>query len=134
MACAIGMAMGPGAPVLHTFTYRSASPQDARLHSLERRRGTLSDATTEGTPAAVLLAGAEHMAQVGFASPTYPDLAVLIDVPGARILVGAPPLLQSTFVHLMYLDGRYARHYQKHDDRAGLRERVVTWKIKWKGT
>lgn len=66
------------------------------------------------------------MRQVGFASPTYPDLAVLIDVPSARILVGALPLLQSTFVHLMYLDGRYAKHYRKHDDRAGRGERVVT--------
>jgi hypothetical protein len=133
MACEISMSMSREAPILHTFTYRPASPQDARLHGRERRGGTLSDATTAGTPAAVLLAGVDEMRPVAFTSPTYPDLAVLIDVPGARILVGAPAFLQSTFVHLMYLDGRYARHYRKHDDRASRGERVVTWKIDWKG-
>jgi hypothetical protein len=134
MTCEIRMAMGRGTPVLHTFTYRAASPESARLHSRAGGGGMAPGATTEGTPAMVLLAGAEHMRRVGFASPTFPDLAVLIDVPGARILVGAPSLLQSTFVHLMYLDGRYARHYRKHGDRAGLRGRVVTWKITWEGT
>jgi hypothetical protein len=133
VACEIRTAMSGGATVLHAFTYQPASPENARLHSRERRGGTLSDATTEGTPAAVLLAGAERMRQVDFASPTHPDLAVLVDVPGTRILVGVLPLLQSTFVHLMYLDGRYARQYRKYDEREGRGERVVTWKINWKG-
>jgi hypothetical protein len=33
----------------------------------------------------------------------------------------------------MFLDGRYATHYTKFDDRADLGERVVTWKIDWDG-
>ena len=133
MACEIRMAMGRGAPALHTFTYRVAVPHDARLHRRELRGGTLSDAATEVTPAAVLLADAGQMRPMAFVSPTYPELAVLVDVPGARIIVGALPFLRSTFVHLMYLDGRYAKHYLKRDDRTGLGERVVTWKIMWGG-
>jgi dolichyl-diphosphooligosaccharide--protein glycosyltransferase len=132
MTCEIHAALGRETQLVHIFTYRPASPRDARLHVRERRETALSaPAATEGTPALVLLAGAEHVRQVGFASPTYPDLAVLIDLLGERILVGAPPFLQSTFVHLMYLDGRYAKHYVKHDDRTARGERVVTWKIDW---
>jgi hypothetical protein len=128
MSCQIGMAIELGRPVLEAFTYRSASPQDGRLHTRERRAG----APTEGAPAMVLLAGARQMTPVRTASPTYPDLAVLVDVPAARILVGAPDLLRSTYVHLMYLDGRYATHYRKADERADTRGRVLTWKIEWK--
>jgi dolichyl-diphosphooligosaccharide--protein glycosyltransferase len=132
MVCDIGIAMSAGAPLLQSFSYRPDSPEDSRLQGRTRRGDALSDTTTVGTPAALLLAGAEDLLGMGFASPAYPDLAVLVDIPGARILVGALPLLQSTYVHLMYLDGRYARHYRKHDDRMGRGERVVTWKIDWK--
>jgi dolichyl-diphosphooligosaccharide--protein glycosyltransferase len=132
MVCDIDTTMSAEAPLLQSFSYRPDSPEDSRLQSRTRRGDALSDTTTVGTPAALLLAGAEDLRGMGFASPTYPDLAVLVDIPGARILVGALPLLQSTYVHLMYLDGRYARHYRKHDDRMGRGERVVTWKIDWK--
>ncbi len=132
MACELHSSVRRGGPALDTFTYRHASPRDARLHARDRRDGRPSDTTPAGTPAAVLLAGSERMESFPFAAPTYPDVAVLIDVPGERVLVGAPAFLPSTFVHLMYLDGRYARHYRKLDDRKDLRARVVTWKIQWK--
>ena len=112
------------------FTYRPGSPEAARLR-LALGGSVSAGATVEGTPAAVLLVGSEPIRQVEFASPTHPGLGVLIDIPGARILVGALPLLQSTFVHLMYLDGRYAKHYRKFDDRAVQGERVVVWSIRW---
>ena len=74
------------------------------------------------------------MQEVAFASPTHPDLGVLVDMPNQRILVGAPPLVRSTFVHLMYLDGRYATYYEKFDDRTtDMGARIVTWKINWNG-
>jgi hypothetical protein len=131
LVCDIGTALSAGAPLLERFSYRPDSPEDSRLEGRTRRGGALSDTTTVGTPAALLVAGAEDLRGMQFASPAYPDLAVLVDLPGARILVGALPLLQSTYVHLMYLDGRYARHYRKHDDRMGRGERVVTWKVDW---
>ena len=129
--CEIGSAISPGGPTVHAFTYRSGSPKDGRLHGPER--GQASSPADAGTPAAILLAGAEHLREVQFASAAYPDLAVLIDVPAARILVGAPRLLRSTFVHLMYLDGRYATRYRKYDQRVARGERIVVWKIAWKG-
>lgn len=133
MACEIQATLAPGAGTLQTFVYNSLSPPDARLRSRQRKGGTLSEDTTEGAPSVVVLAGAQETREITFASPTHPDLGVLIDVPNERILVGAPPLLQSTFVHLMYLDGRYTTHYEKFDDRTAMGERVATWKIHWIG-
>src|SRR5262245_38469123 len=130
MVCDVQLTLGSGGAMLHTFSYRSSTPRDARLQVRESRGGASSD-TTEGTPATVLFAGAERIERMNFASPTHPDLAVLVDMSGARILVGTPSFLQSTFVHLMYLDGRYARHYRKDDDRSGQAERVLTWRVEW---
>jgi hypothetical protein len=120
--------------MLQAFMYNPASPQDGRFQVRHRQGEVWSADTTEATPAVVVVAGAQHRREVIFTTPTYPDLGVLIDLPGQRILVGAPPFVQSTFVHLTYLDGRYARHYEKVDDRiTAMGERVVTWKIHWPG-
>jgi len=44
--------------------------------------------------------------------------------------VGPPDLVRSTLVHLLYLDGRYATHLEKFDERVGYGgERVATWRI-----
>jgi hypothetical protein len=56
---------------------------------------------------------------------------VLIDPENDRILVGAPVLLESTLVQLLFLDGRYAQRYEKIDERSSAGERVTTWKIRW---
>lgn len=129
MVCGIQTPMGPGARFLHAFTYDASAPRDARL----RRRQGERDAPSDGSPAVVIVAGARERREVAFASPTDPDLGVLIDVTNQRILVGSPPLLRSTFVHLMYLDGRYATRYEKFDERRAADERVVTWRIDWNG-
>jgi hypothetical protein len=119
---------------LQAFVYNPTSPQDARLHIRQRQGGALSGRTTEGTPAVVIMAGTQGMQETAFTSPTHPDLGVLVDMPNQRVLVGAPPLVRSTFVHLMYLDGRYTTHYEKFDDKTTeMGERIVTWKINWKG-
>jgi len=53
-------------------------------------------------------------------------------LPNQRILVGTPDILRSTFTQLMFLDGRYARHFKKFDERDGYKgERVVVWKVEW---
>jgi hypothetical protein len=134
MVCELQAGMTPAPSILQAFVYNPTSPQDARLQIRRRKGGEFSEDITEGTPAVVVLAGAQQRQEVVFASPTYPDLGVLVDLPSQRILVGAPPFVQSTFVHLMYLDGRYATHYEKFNDRTtDMGEHIVTWKINWNG-
>jgi hypothetical protein len=46
--------------------------------------------------------------------------------------VGTPAILQSTYTQLMFLDGRYSRHFKKMQERVGRRrDRVVTWRVEW---
>ena len=67
-------------------------------------------------------------------APTHPNLGVLVDVPRHRMIIGSTPLVQSMMVQLLYLDGQYAKHYEKFDERATYQGmRVVTWKIRWDG-
>jgi hypothetical protein len=57
---------------------------------------------------------------------------VLLDPDQHRALVGTQTALRSTYAALMYLDGRYAPHFRKVDDRVGWRgQRVATWRIDW---
>jgi hypothetical protein len=50
---------------------------------------------------------------------------------GRRALIGVTPVLRSTFVTLMYLDGRYTDQVENVDERTGAHEeRVVTWRLR----
>jgi hypothetical protein len=70
------------------------------------------------------------MEEIAFAAPADERLAVLVDVPGRRILVGPPHLVRSTFTQLVFLDGRTAPGFEKVDDRAAGGERVLTWRVR----
>jgi hypothetical protein len=83
----------------------------------------------DGPPGIFIQAGESAIHEARFAESPYPDLGVLLDTSNSRILIGTASFLESTFVQLMYLDGRYTSHYEKVDDRAANGERVVTWKI-----
>ena len=81
-------------------------------------------------PAALVVATEAGIEDVAFASPGDERLGVLVDVSGHRVLVGPPYLVRSTFTQLMFLDGRYARAFEKVDDRTGFAgERIVTWRV-----
>jgi dolichyl-diphosphooligosaccharide--protein glycosyltransferase len=108
-----------------TFAYRPDAP--------ERSRFLISDdagAEREAIPAVIVLAEAAGLRELRPSTATDPELGVLVDVPERRALVGPPDLLRSTLVHLLYLDGRYARHLEKFDERGdNAGERVVTWRV-----
>jgi hypothetical protein len=129
VVCEVHAPIGPGSRYIDTVVYDVGAPHEARL----RRRSDQAALASDGAPAVVLLAGAREIREMTVRSPTDSDLGVLIDATRPRILVGSAAFLRSTFVHLMYLDGRYARRYQKFDDRTAAGERVVTWKIDWNG-
>lgn len=134
MVCDIQVRMHAAGPLLEAFVYNPTSPQDARLRVRRAAGESIAEGVTEEIPAVVVLADVLQKEDVTFPSPTYSDLGVLVDIPNQRILVGSPPLLQSTFISLMYLDGRYTTYYEKFDERSTLvGERVVTWKLNWGG-
>lgn len=130
MRCAVGLALDGSRPVLEAFSFRLSSLELAQLHA--RRRGADAASTTPmtGTPALVLVAEAGGLREIAFPTPTYPGVAVLLDAAGQRILVGSETLLKSTFVQLMYLDGRYTTRFVKQDEHEAMGERIVTWRVR----
>jgi oligosaccharyl transferase STT3 subunit len=111
----------PGAPGV--FRFRPDAPEQSRFL-------TSGGTDRESAPAVVVLAEAASLRELSPTTATDRQLAVLVDVLEGRVLVGLPELLRSTLVDLLYLDGRYAKHFEKFDERVGYRgERVVTWRI-----
>jgi oligosaccharyl transferase STT3 subunit len=105
------------------FRYRPDAPEQSRFVD--------PDVPVPATvPAVIVVAEATGLREVRPTTATDQDLGVLVDVAERRVLVGAPDLVRSTLVHLLYLDGRYATHLEKFDERVGYAgERVVTWRI-----
>ncbi len=86
----------------------------------------------DGTPALVLIAGDEEIAEHPVDSPTDPDVAVMVDPAQSRVLIGPSNLLRSTFTRLMLLDGRYSPLFTKvYEATVIYGETVTTWKINW---
>ena len=127
VVCPIGLPIAGGRIRLDDVEYREDAPERALLTTSP---GTGGPALT-GAPAVVVLAGKGGFERVAPASPVHPDLGVLIDLQNRRVLVGAPVLLESTLVQLLYLDGRYSTRYAKVDQRESSDERVSTWRIRW---
>ncbi len=134
LVCPVGLQVSRVGNVLEKFVYRPAAPLESKVHFRLPRSTRSLDSPPEGTPGLLVMAGAQEKEEVFFPSPTFPRIGVLLDLPKKRILLGPPPLVRSTFTHLIYLDGRYSQYYEKFDERltyAG--ERVVTWRVKWDG-
>jgi len=125
-ACPPAGTASPGEPGV--FRYRPDAPEQNRF--LASYRG----ADRQSAPAVVVLAEAAGVRELSPATDSQlavlVEIAVLVDIPERRALVGPPDLLRSTLVDLLYLDGRYAKHFEKFDERVGYRgERVVAWRI-----
>jgi hypothetical protein len=124
--CPVPPALTGGRSLLRTVEFDPDTPASVRL-TFRRDGGT----PVVATPALVVRADATARVETEVPAGRA-RLAVLIDVPHARVLVGPSDVIRSTFVHLMFLDGRYARHLVKVDDRRGAEgERVATWRIDW---
>jgi hypothetical protein len=84
-----------------------------------------------GAPALILVAGRDGLRRIVPEAPAHGEIGVLIDPEDRRILLGAPALLESTLVQLVFLDGRYAKRYEKVDERSSAGERVTAWRVRW---
>ncbi len=62
-----------------------------------------------------------------------PDgVGVLIDADTHRAMVGSPNAIASTYVQLLFLDGRGLTRLEKLDDRTGTwGRRIASWQIDW---
>jgi hypothetical protein len=108
-------------------SWPDAAPERAVLAS-----GRAGETASTGAPALVVVASASGLVRYTPPEPAHPDIGVLVDVPNARVLVGAPAFLGSTLVQLLYLDGRYATRFAKVDERGVAGERVTTWALRWR--
>ncbi len=132
MRCPIDGVVDGAGTRLEAVSVDVRQPAASRLRVRPGPSATTAAAAYEAEPALLVLARADRLEEVEFFSPLQTDLAVLADVPGRRVLLGPPALLRSTFVHLVYLDGRYARHFEKLGDRSSpTGERVLTYRIEW---
>jgi len=124
--CATTLAVPEG--IVRGFVYAAGEPAAGRLVLAPAHGG----APRRVSPALVLLARNGELHAIEPAGAGTDTLGVLLDVETGRAVFGAPALLRSTFARLMFLDGRYARRFEKADDRTGFRdERVVTWALRW---
>jgi len=121
------------ATVAKQVIFRSGNPADSRVVAVHKSADT-GGATEDVqlTPAVVVIAATDQIREVSNPAPESSELAVLVDVPGARVRVSTPELLRSTFNRLMYLDGRYDKLFEKVHEEAGFAgERVTLWRINW---
>jgi hypothetical protein len=122
--CPVGVATGTGG-VLEAVVFRPDAPERPPL--IVGRGG----GRTAATPEVVVVAGTEGRREIRFADATFPGLAVLIDEPGRRVLLGAPAVVRSTFTRLVFLEGRDLRHFEPFDARTGPDgERVLAWWVR----
>jgi hypothetical protein len=127
LVCPVDATIGGGRTRVVSVDYPLDAPERAVL-TTEPGAGR---AAITGSPALVVVDDAERSERVMGDAPAHPELGVLIDVPGRRVLVGAPALVGSTLVRLLYLDGRHASGFAKVDERSAAGERVTTWRLRW---
>lgn len=132
LRCPIGLTDAAGSR-LEEVLYPETTPWNSRVRFRERGEDGSPGRLVEGTPAWIVSAGPRGRRDLRFEQASYPAVAVLVDLPSRRVLVGPPQLIRSTFVHLLYLDGRYAKLFEKFDEQISpAGDRVVTWKVKWR--
>jgi hypothetical protein len=124
MVCPLSAAEGQER-VADEFAYPRSVPERGELRR-HRRAGP------SATPVQIFVAAAERIEAVAAPAAARADVGVVVDTENERVLVGSPELLQSTFTHLVFLDGRYAKRFRKFDDRIAYGgERIVTWELGW---
>jgi hypothetical protein len=132
--CTGGAPVGLQGRIIETVLFNQASPSKSMLRFRSSSTGPFANQPAEGSPGVVIVAGMEQREEWTPLHSTYPRLAILVDAPNQRALVGSTSLVRSQFLHLLYLNGRYAQHFEKlREHTAYTGERVVTWKIHWHG-
>jgi len=131
MRCPLGLFDTASHRIVEEFIFDAVAPQRSRLRYRPAEPGRSLGQPIDVAPGALVVADRQLM-DVEVPSPRYEETAVLVDARGSRILVGPPALIRSTFTHLLYLDGRYATHFVKFDERTSyLNDHVITYKVRY---
>jgi hypothetical protein len=116
------------------FSYDRAFPEKGTILLYPQPAQETVEPVETGVPATIVVAGEHGVEHFAHPSADHPRMGVLVDLVNARVLVGSPSFVRSTFVFLFYLDGRYSEHFEKFDERTTFTgDRLVTWKVDWQG-
>lgn len=131
MRCPIGLFDLASRKMVDELVYHVHSPGRSVVRYRHAEPGRPPGAVSEQPPGALLVADAV-LTDVNLPTPRYSEAAFLLDTRTWRVLVGPPLLIRSTFTHLLFLDGRYARHFEKVDERVTHTEgRLQTWRLRF---
>lgn len=121
--CRVGLSDAGG--LIEAIRYPADDPRLARV---VRPAGV---AGNDAPPDLLRVASRDGVETVtGAAQPD--GVGVLIDADAHRALVGTPNAIASTFVQLLFLDGRGLTRFRKLDDRSGIwGRRIASWQIDW---
>jgi asparagine N-glycosylation enzyme membrane subunit Stt3 len=114
--------------LIERFVYPETDPEAGRLVIQPLDGGRVR----EVAPAEVMLAADGHVRSVEPSADDHSPMGVLIDVERARVVVGTPALLRSTFARLMFLGDVAGSPFEKVDERTAAGERIVTWRVRYK--
>ncbi|MDD9954338.1 MAG: hypothetical protein OXR66_08460 [Candidatus Woesearchaeota archaeon] len=119
---------------IESVTLDKKEPNASTMTLVQLSNGRVVQRSENNTPGTIIVADADAFTELTFADSPVPNLAYVIDLVENRVLVADPHLARSTFTQLFYLDGRYAKHYEKFDDRTTFSgSRILTWKVNWDG-
>lgn len=131
LECPIGLPVGSKDVVLDTLVV-GLRPEDSRFawHRESPPSGELASRNAVAAPGSILYRLADVITEIRPPNPLFKHLSVLVDRDNARVLVGPPRLLHSTFTRLMFLPELVDPRLQLFADQHGARdERVLAWRL-----
>jgi hypothetical protein len=82
-------------------------------------------------PAELWFAG-QTLIQIPVEPQPDEDVAVLVDVERQRVMLGSPAFVRSLYFRLAFLDGRYARGFEKLiEEKAPDGDRISLWRVRF---
>jgi hypothetical protein len=122
--CRVGLSDAAGP--IDSIRYPADDPRLARVV-----RPAAGETRHDAAPDLLRVANRDRVETVtGAAQPD--GVGVLIDADTHRAMVGSPNAIASTYVQLLFLDGRGLTRFHKLDDRTGTwGRRIASWQIDW---
>jgi hypothetical protein len=131
MRCRLGLFDMASKRMVEELVYDVLSPGRSVVRYRHAEPGRPPGQVVEQAPGALLVAEAK-LEDVALPTPRYVETGFLVDTRNWRVLAGPPLLIRSTFTHLLFLDGRYTRQFEKVGERvthAG--DRLQTWRVRF---
>ncbi|MEM7225452.1 MAG: STT3 domain-containing protein [Pseudomonadota bacterium] len=109
-----------------SFTYPPNNPAAGRIPF----KAWDSDGPEDLTPGLLLIARIDDLEVIQPAEPSLPKVGVLIDDVRKLVFMGPIPLIRSTLVQLLLLNGRYQDHFELvHQKFSKTGELIQVWRI-----